>query len=67
MKIGGIEENPFGDDPFQEFTTALEEGDGLVHLRHLVIYFTGFGDGDCNAGICGGLGNERCPARVPPY
>jgi len=31
--MGGIKENPFGDDPFQEFTTALEEGDGSVCLR----------------------------------
>ena len=46
METGSIKENPFGDDPLQEFTTALEEGDGSVRLRHPVIYFTGFGNGD---------------------
>jgi len=46
MKMGGIKENPFGDDPLQEFATALKEGDGSVCLRYPVIYFTGFGDGN---------------------
>ena len=50
--VGGEEmetcsiEDLFRDNPLQEFTTALKEGDGAVCLRDLVIYFTGFWDGD---------------------
>jgi len=46
MEMCSVKENPFGDDPFQEFTTALKEGYGAVCLHDPVIYFTGLGDGN---------------------
>jgi len=46
MEMCGIEEDSFQDNPLQEFTTALKEGDGAVRLRDPVIYFTRFWDGD---------------------
>ena len=46
LEARGVEENALRDNPFQELATALQEGDGAVCLRHPVIYFTGFWNGD---------------------
>jgi len=46
LETCGVQEDALRDDPFQEFTTALEEGNRAVSLCNPVIYFTGLRDRD---------------------
>ena len=46
LEACSIQEDVLQDNSFQEFTTALKEGDGAVCFCNPVIYFTGFWNRD---------------------